>query len=94
MTTSPGENYESGSGRSHAARVSDSGRPDEQGQVRSGAEGGLEDGPERGSTPRSALAHEITEILLAQAPELPGEQVVRVRQSLLDLARAHGWSGA
>ena len=77
MTTAPGETHESGTGQAREAWVSSPVQADERGQVRGGEEGQRE----RGATPPSALAHEITEILLTQAPELAGERLVRVRQS-------------
>jgi CspA family cold shock protein len=37
------------------------------------------------------LVQEITEVLLGGAPSLTGQQVLEVRQSLLESARKHGW---
>ncbi|MFE3632714.1 cold-shock protein [Streptomyces cellostaticus] len=36
--------------------------------------------------------HEVTEILLAAAPSLTGEQILQVRLGLLRFARNHGWT--
>ncbi|MEU1460562.1 cold shock domain-containing protein [Streptomyces sp. NPDC005727] len=36
--------------------------------------------------------HEVTEILLATAPSLTGEQILQVRLGLLRFGRNHGWT--
>ncbi|MFF2200365.1 cold-shock protein [Streptomyces sp. NPDC058145] len=36
--------------------------------------------------------HEVTEILLAAAPSLTGEQILQVRLGLLRFGRNHGWT--
>jgi CspA family cold shock protein len=36
--------------------------------------------------------HALTELLLASAPALTGQQILDVRQSLLGFAQQHGWS--
>lgn len=38
------------------------------------------------------LTHALTELLLASAPGLTGQQILDVRQSLLRFAQQHGWS--
>ncbi len=38
------------------------------------------------------LTHALTELLLGAVPGLTGEQILAVRQSLLDFAQQHGWS--
>jgi cold shock CspA family protein len=40
---------------------------------------------------RAELSHELTELLLAEAPSITGGQVLQIRRALLDLARKHGW---
>ncbi|NRQ38236.1 cold shock domain-containing protein [Nonomuraea sp. NN258] len=37
------------------------------------------------------LSHEFTELFLQTVPELTGAQIVKLRESLLVLARKHGW---
>lgn len=37
------------------------------------------------------FTEEVTELLLASAPGLTGEQILRVRQHLVRMAHAHGW---
>ena len=34
---------------------------------------------------------ELTEQLLSRAPSLTGQQILEVRQSMLESARKHGW---
>jgi hypothetical protein len=34
---------------------------------------------------------ELTEMLLSNVPSLTGQQVLEVRQSVLESARKHGW---
>ncbi|RFU87983.1 cold shock domain-containing protein [Streptomyces triticagri] len=36
--------------------------------------------------------HEVTEVLLATAPALTGDQIVKIRQGLLQFAKNHGWT--
>ncbi len=38
------------------------------------------------------FTHALTELLLASAPGLTGQQILDVRQSLLGFAQQHGWS--
>ncbi|MEU3597713.1 cold shock domain-containing protein [Streptomyces sp. NPDC006798] len=38
------------------------------------------------------LRHELTEVLLASAPSLTGEQLLQVRQALLQFGKNHGWT--
>lgn len=42
--------------------------------------------------PASGFAAELTEALLVEVPELTGAQIVRIRQTVADLARARGVS--
>jgi cold shock protein len=37
------------------------------------------------------FSHEMTELLLASAPTLTGQQILQVRESVLECARKHGW---
>jgi cold shock CspA family protein len=37
------------------------------------------------------FGQELTELLLTNAPLLTGQQILEVRQSVLELARKHGW---
>lgn len=37
------------------------------------------------------LASELTEQLLHTTPELTGQQILHVRQTVLDIAKSHGW---
>lgn len=37
-------------------------------------------------------AQELTELLLAAAPQLTGEQILQVRRVVVDHARSHGWT--
>jgi cold shock protein len=37
------------------------------------------------------FSQELTEILLAKAPTLTGQQILQVRGSMLECARKHGW---
>ncbi|MEU1014114.1 cold shock domain-containing protein [Streptomyces sp. NPDC005900] len=41
---------------------------------------------------RAEFTHEITEALLSAAPDLTGEQIVRVRARLLEFAEKRGWA--
>jgi cold shock CspA family protein len=45
-----------------------------------------------GGGPASGFAAELTEALLVEVPELTGAQIVRVRQTVADVARARGVS--
>jgi cold shock protein len=38
------------------------------------------------------FTHAVTELLLGTVPGLTGQQILDVRQSLLEFARQHGWS--
>jgi cold shock protein len=40
---------------------------------------------------REEFSQELTEILLANAPTLTGQQILQVRGSMLECARKHGW---
>jgi CspA family cold shock protein len=37
------------------------------------------------------FGQELTELLLGNVPSLTGQQVLEVRQSLLESAKKHGW---
>jgi CspA family cold shock protein len=37
------------------------------------------------------FAQELTELLLGNIPTLTGQQVLEVRQSVLESAKKHGW---
>jgi cold shock protein len=37
------------------------------------------------------FSQEMTELLLASAPTLTGQQILQVRESMLECARKHGW---
>jgi hypothetical protein len=37
------------------------------------------------------FGREMTEVLLGNVPSLTGQQVLEVRQSVLEAARKHGW---
>ena len=37
------------------------------------------------------FGQELTELLLSNTPALTGQQILEVRQSVLELARKHGW---
>jgi cold shock protein len=39
----------------------------------------------------SEFAHEVTELLIEAVPDLTGRQILRLRQSLLELAQKRGW---
>ena len=36
--------------------------------------------------------HEVTEVLLATAPSLSGEQILQIRRGLLQFGKNHGWT--
>ncbi|MEU5160954.1 cold shock domain-containing protein [Streptomyces sp. NPDC020875] len=38
------------------------------------------------------LRQELTEVLLASAPSLTGEQLLQIRQALLQFGKNHGWT--
>lgn len=38
------------------------------------------------------FGREITEMLINSAPDLTGQQILLIRQSMLNLAKTHGWS--
>jgi cold shock protein len=40
---------------------------------------------------REEFSQEIAELLLANAPTLTGQQILQVRESMLECARKHGW---
>jgi cold shock protein len=40
---------------------------------------------------REEFSQELAELLLVNAPTLTGQQIVQVRQSVLESARKHGW---
>jgi CspA family cold shock protein len=40
---------------------------------------------------REEFSQEIAELLLANAPTLTGQQILQVRESMLESARKHGW---
>jgi CspA family cold shock protein len=40
---------------------------------------------------QAELGQEVTELLLANVPALTGQQILAVRQSVLECARKHGW---
>lgn len=40
---------------------------------------------------REEFSQEVAEILLAKAPTLTGQQILQVRESMLECARKHGW---
>jgi cold shock protein len=40
---------------------------------------------------RQELSQELTELLLANVPTLTGQQIVPVREAVLECARKHGW---
>jgi cold shock protein len=40
---------------------------------------------------REEFSQELAELLLANAPTLTGQQILQVRQSVLENARKHGW---
>lgn len=35
---------------------------------------------------------ELTEILISTVPDLTGQQILQIRQNMLDFAKQHGWS--
>ncbi|MFB7651050.1 MULTISPECIES: cold-shock protein [unclassified Streptomyces] len=37
------------------------------------------------------FTHEMTELMLSAAPSLSGEQILRLRQRLVEYGRKHGW---
>ncbi|MEU4148057.1 cold-shock protein [Streptomyces parvulus] len=37
------------------------------------------------------FSHEMTELMLSTAPSLSGEQILRLRQRLVEYGRKHGW---
>ncbi|MEV5018741.1 cold-shock protein [Streptomyces sp. NPDC053780] len=39
----------------------------------------------------SEFTHEMTELMLSAAPSLSGEQILRLRQRLVEYGRKHGW---
>lgn len=51
----------------------------------------LDDEPMCDVLSREEFSHELTEGLLASAPTLTGQQILQVRQSVLENARKHGW---
>ncbi|WPO69566.1 MULTISPECIES: cold shock domain-containing protein [unclassified Streptomyces] len=40
---------------------------------------------------RDEFTHDVTEVLLSAAPDLTGDQIVRVRASMLEFAEKRGW---
>src|SRR3984885_1160667 len=40
---------------------------------------------------REEFSQEIAELLLVNAPTLTGQQILQVRESMLECARKHGW---
>ncbi len=40
---------------------------------------------------REEFGQELAELLLAKAPTLTGQQILQVRESILECARKHGW---
>ncbi|QFG23840.1 cold-shock protein [Actinomadura sp. WMMB 499] len=38
------------------------------------------------------FSNEVTDVLLVKVPELTGGQIVKIRESLLGVARKHGWT--
>jgi hypothetical protein len=48
--------------------------------------------PGRGGGAATGFAAELTEALLLEVPELTGAQIVRIRQTVADVARARGVS--
>jgi cold shock CspA family protein len=38
------------------------------------------------------FSRDLTELLLNSVPELTGQQILQVRQSMLEFAKKHGWS--
>jgi cold shock protein len=42
--------------------------------------------------PPAEFRQELTELLIAAVPELTGQQILQLRQSMLEFAKKHGWS--
>ncbi|TDB89268.1 cold shock domain-containing protein [Actinomadura sp. KC216] len=40
---------------------------------------------------RKELSREIVDVLLAEAPDLTGGQIVKIRGSIVEIAHKHGW---
>jgi cold shock protein len=40
---------------------------------------------------QAEFGHELVELLLNDAPELTGKQIIEVRQGVLEIAQKHGW---
>ncbi|TMR02970.1 cold shock domain-containing protein [Actinomadura soli] len=40
---------------------------------------------------RKELSREIVDVLLAEAPDLTGAQIVKIRGSIVEIAHKHGW---
>lgn len=38
------------------------------------------------------FCQELTEILISTVPDLTGQQILQIRQNMLDFAKQHGWS--
>ena len=57
---------------------------------RTGRSGGRGSGGSGGGGAVSGFGAELTEALLVEVPELTGAQIVRIRQTVADVARARG----
>jgi cold shock protein len=38
------------------------------------------------------FGQELTEMLVGTVPEISGQQILQMRQSMLEFAKKHGWS--